>query len=111
MILMATTMHIPLSEYLETSYRPDREYVDGEIRERNVGKWEHARIQAALTGWFWPHQADWNIMVATELRTQVSFNRVRIPDLVLVATGSRVPEVLVEPLLLVVEILSPDDTD
>jgi Uma2 family endonuclease len=36
---MATTMRIPLSEYLETSYRPDREYVDGEIRERNVGKW------------------------------------------------------------------------
>jgi hypothetical protein len=35
---MAATTQIPLSEYLATSYRPDREYVDGEIRERNVGK-------------------------------------------------------------------------
>jgi hypothetical protein len=32
---MATIAHISLSEYLDTSYRPDREYVDGEIRERN----------------------------------------------------------------------------
>jgi Uma2 family endonuclease len=107
---MATTTQIPVSEYLQTSYRPDREYIDGEIRERNVGKWEHARIQAALTGWFWPHQADWKIMVATELRTQVSASRVRIPDVVLVAAGSRVPDVLTCAALLVIEILSPDDT-
>lgn len=43
---MATTAHISLSEYMETSYRPDREYLDGEIRERNVGKFEQARVQA-----------------------------------------------------------------
>jgi len=45
---MATILHIPLCEYLETSYRPDREYVDGEVKERNVGKWEHARVQWLL---------------------------------------------------------------
>ena len=33
---MATTL-IPVEEYLRTSY-PDREYVDGEIRERNIGE-------------------------------------------------------------------------
>jgi hypothetical protein len=53
---MATTTHIPLSEYLETSYRPDREYVNGELRERNVGKFEHARIMAPLAGWFGRHE-------------------------------------------------------
>ncbi len=37
------TMMISPSEYLHTSYRPDREYIDGEQRERQVGKWEHAR--------------------------------------------------------------------
>ena len=26
---MATATHIPLSEYLQTSYRPDREFIDG----------------------------------------------------------------------------------
>jgi len=45
---MATILHIPLQEYLGASFSPDREYVDGEIRERNVGKWEHARVQIAL---------------------------------------------------------------
>lgn len=49
---MATTTHISLSEYLGTAYSPDREYVDGEVRERNVGKWEHARVQALLAGCF-----------------------------------------------------------
>jgi hypothetical protein len=37
---------------MQTSYRPDREYVDGELLERNVGKWEHGRIQSLLALWF-----------------------------------------------------------
>ena len=45
---MATSTSLSLSEYMKTSYRPDREFVDGELRERNVGKWEHARLQALL---------------------------------------------------------------
>ncbi len=49
---MATPTQISITEYLNTSYRPDREYVDGEVRERNVGKWEHARVQALLAAWF-----------------------------------------------------------
>ena len=35
---MAIAVQIPIAEYLRTSYRPDREYVNGEPRERNVGK-------------------------------------------------------------------------
>ena len=45
---MATQVRISLQEYLDTPYRPDREYIDGEVRERNVGKWEHARLQLLL---------------------------------------------------------------
>jgi len=106
---MATTTHIPLSEYLETSYRPDCEYVDGEIRERNVGKFEHARVQALLTIWFGNHERDWGIIIITEQRVQVSRNRVRIPDLVAVKAGPQ-PDVLTDPPLLIIEILSPDDS-
>ena len=29
---------VPLSQYLTTSYRPDCEYLDGELLERNVGE-------------------------------------------------------------------------
>jgi Uma2 family endonuclease len=106
---MATILQIPLTEYLGSSYRPDREYVDGEIRERNVGKYEHARIQALLAAWFHQHEKAWGVQVVTEQRVQVSPARVRIPDVALLTLGSQ-PDVIVEPPLLVIEILSPDDS-
>jgi Uma2 family endonuclease len=106
---MATTTHIPLSEYLRTSYRPDREYVDGEVRERNVGRFEHARIQALLTIWFGNHEREWGSIVITEQRVQVAESRVRIPDIVVTTAGPQ-PDTRVDPPLLVIEILSPDDS-
>jgi len=106
---MATALHIPLEEYLGTTYRPDREYVDGEVRERNVGKYEHARLQALLTVWFHQHEIVWKGQVVTEQRVQVSRTRVRIPDVALLPLGPQ-PDVIIHPPLLIVEILSPDDT-
>jgi Uma2 family endonuclease len=105
----ATNLHIPLHEYLSTSYRPDCEYVDGEIRERNVGKYEHARVQALLARWFGNHEQEWRVQVVTEQRVQVSPTRVRIPGVTLL-TACAQPDVIVEPPLLVVEILSPGDS-
>lgn len=107
--MMATILHIPLNEYLGTSYRPDREYVDGEIRERNVGKWEHARVQWLLAMWFGTHEKEWGITGSTEQRVRVSGSRVRVPDLVVLTAGPQ-PDVLTNPPLLIIEILSPDDT-
>lgn len=106
---MATATHIPLSEYLNTSYRPDREYVDGELRERNLGKYEHARVQALLAIWFGIREAAWGVQVLTEQRLQVAPGRVRVPDLAVVMAGPQ-PDILTDPPLLVIEILSPDDT-
>ncbi len=106
---MATILHIPLHEYLGISYRPDREYVDGEIRERNVGKYEHARVQALLARWFGNHEQEWGVQVVTEQRVQVSPTRVRIPDVTLLTLGAQ-PDVTIDPPLLVIEILSPDDS-
>ena len=106
---MATSTRLSLSEYMKTSYRPDREFVDGELRERKVGKWEHARLQALLASWFQSQEKSWSVKVATEQRVQVSPTRVRIPDVMLVSRGPQ-PEVAVDPPVLVVEILSPDDT-
>ncbi len=106
---MATSVQIPVEEYLHTSYRPDREYVDGEVRERNLGKWEHARIQWLLAAWFGTHETQWSCMGSTEQRVAVSPSRIRIPDLVVLNAGHP-PDILVEPPLLVIEILSPDDT-
>jgi Uma2 family endonuclease len=106
---MATSTRLSLLQYMKTSYRPDREYVDGELVERNVGKWEHARLQALLAAWLLSQEKTWSVMVATGQRVKVSALRVRIPDVMLVSRGPQ-PEIIVEPPVLVVEILSPDDT-
>jgi len=106
---MATALHIPLKDYLSSSFRPDREYVDGEVRERNAGKYEHARVQALLAIWFGQHEKDWGFQVVTEQQVQVSPTRVRIPDVTLLPLGAQ-PDVTTEPPALVIEVLSPDDT-
>lgn len=107
---MSTASHISLTEYLSASYRPDCDYVDGEVRERNVGEAEHSILQAAITAWFWNHRNEWNIEVRPEQRVQVSPTRYRVPDIcVLRGSQPREPVIKVPPLVCI-EILSKDDT-
>lgn len=106
---MTTLAQISIEEYLQTNYRPDCEYIDGKLREMNVGKWEHSRIQGWLAAWFFNHEQEWRTLVATEWRTRVAQTRVRLPDVVLVSRGRQTP-VLEKAPVLVVEILSPGDT-
>jgi len=107
---MATTTLISVDQYLRTSYSPDCDYVDGEVRERNLGEFDHAILQAAIVIWFGNRQREWNILVVPEQRVQVSATRFRIPDVaVLPGDYSREPIVRVPPLACI-EILSKDDT-
>lgn len=98
-----------LTEYLKTSYHPDRDYVDGEVQERNLGEFEHAAIQAFLTSWFFQHRGEWQLQVLPEMRVKVSADRVRIPDVCLIARGQKPERVITRPPLAVIEILSPED--
>jgi Uma2 family endonuclease len=66
-------------------------------------------LQWLLARWFGTHEKQWGITGSTEQRVRVSANRVRVPDLVVLAAGVQ-PDVLTDPPLLVIEILSPDDT-
>ncbi len=107
---MAATTQIALSEYLQTTYRPDQEYIDGELQERNLGKTDHARGLALLAIWFGAHEEEWQVVVTTEQRVKVAGDRVRIPDVTLVRPGALSEDVLSAPPLCVIEILSPEDT-
>jgi len=100
---------IPMEVYDRTSYEPDCDYIDGELEERNVGKTEHARIQALLTALFAGMEEKWNILVVTEQRVRVSPTRVRIPDVTVVRSGALDEDVLTRPPLICIEILSPED--
>ena len=101
---------LPLSEYLETSYRPDCEYLNGQLLERNVGEWDHSRLQAFLTIYLGIREKQWGIVVATEQRVQVKATRFRIPDIT-VLTAPPPPEtrILHTPAFLCIEIRSPSD--
>jgi Uma2 family endonuclease len=99
-----------MEEYLATSYRPDCEYVDGEIEERNVGEKEHSVLQQALIFLFRTNRTDWNIEVFPELRVQIGPMRFRVPDVSIVPSGEKWERVLCKPALLFIEILSPEDT-
>jgi Uma2 family endonuclease len=107
---MATHTAVPLSEYLATSYRPDRDYVDGELLERNLGEREHALLQLILGSTFRNNRQVWNITAMTELRVQVSPTRFRVPDICVLRADAPREQVVTHPPLLVVEILSKDDT-
>jgi len=106
---MAASTYLSITEYLNTDYDPDLEYVDGQLVERNVGKWEHARLQALLTIWFGQHEDEWKIQTATDIRTRVAWSRVRLPDVLLVGLTAQ-PPVVEEAPVLAVEILSDGDT-
>jgi Uma2 family endonuclease len=106
---MAAPAHLSIVEYLHTTYEPDLEYVDGQLVERNVGKWEHARIQAILAAWFLAHEPEWSVQTATEIRTRVAWSKVRLPDVLLVGLNPQ-PDIVEEPPVLAVEILSDGDT-
>jgi Uma2 family endonuclease len=106
---MATTL-ISVAEYLATSYRPDREYIDGRIEERHLGEYDHANLQGALIFWFRQRQHEWNIRVLPEQRVQVSPTHFRVPDVTIIDRTESVEQILAKPPLAVIEVLSPEDT-
>ena len=42
---MSTATPISVEEYLATSYRPDCDFVDGQLIERNLGTKDHSKLQ------------------------------------------------------------------
>jgi Uma2 family endonuclease len=100
---------VSMEEYLGTTYRPDCEYVDGELLERNVGEWDHSRLQTLLAGYIFEREQEWGVVVVTALRVQVKAGRIRVPDITVVAAPASGTPILLDPPLLCIEILSRDD--
>ncbi len=105
---MATETLISVEEYLSTSYDPDCDYVDGRIEERNLGEYDHSRLQTKLAVYFGARERQWNITIVVEQRVQVSPTRFRIPD-VCVLLGKTKEQIFRTPPFLCLEVLSPED--
>ena len=41
---MVTATLISLDQYLSTTYRPDCDYIDGELQQRTQGKFDHSDL-------------------------------------------------------------------
>ena len=106
---MATAVHIPVSEYLQSIYHPDCDYVDGEVEERNLGEEWHSAVQTAVAAIFYSNRKAWSLRAYTELRVQVSPTRFRIPDVCAVSADRPLTGILREPPVVCIEVLSPED--
>ena len=84
LLFMATSSLVSVSEYLSTSYRPDCDYVDGVVLERNWGEYDHSRLQGEILGCFYARRSPWGLCVLPEQRVQISPTRFRVPDVCVV---------------------------
>jgi Uma2 family endonuclease len=110
---MATSTNatlVPLAEYLDTVYRPDCDWLDGELKERNMGETPHASVQGFLSYIFRVHGDAWGVWAFPEQRVQTSASNYRVADVCVVLQGEDVQPILVRPPLLCVEILSRGDS-
>lgn len=100
---------IPVEEYLSTVYRPDCDYVDGVVLERNMGETPHSRLQKYFLKYFDAHEDEWNIEALPEERVQIDASRFRIPDVMVAAPSDIGDRIVRTPPLLCIEILSSGD--
>jgi Uma2 family endonuclease len=101
---------VSLAEYLKTSYRPDCDFIDGEVHERNPGEFDHSSAQADIIVWLRSHYSSLAKRVLPEQRVQVKATRFRIPDVCILAEGAPRETITRTPPTLCVEILSKDDS-
>lgn len=107
---MATSAIVPVSEYLRTSYSPDCDYVDGEVQERNLGERDHADLQSRFVFLLCQPEYAAHVTARSELRVQVNPNRFRVPDVCVLRKNAPREQIVEQPPLLCIEVLSPEDT-
>ena len=106
---MATETLISVEEYLGTSYRPDREFIDGYVLERNLGERDHSELQGEIYLYLAQRRRQLGIHVFPEQRVQVKPTRFRVPDICVVTGPKPQEQIFTAPPFLCIEILSKDD--
>lgn len=100
---------VSVDEYLRTVYKPDCDYVDGVVLERNVGEKSHAELQFTILLYLREHRREWGIYAIHETRVQISPTRFRVPDVCVFAGPEPQEQIFTQPPFLCIEILSPED--
>src|SRR6266568_2641991 len=106
MAVLPSSPLLSVEEYLNTSYDPDVEFVDGVLVERNVGDWLHSLVQSNVL--FALRRKYPQLKVVAELRSSVTGTRYRLPDVCVLLSAPNT-RYLSEAAFLVVEVLSESD--
>ena len=99
-----------VDQYLSTMFHPDCDFVDGRIEERNVGEYEHSRVQKMILRLFLNREEKWGVEVLPECRMQVTPSRFRVPDVMVLRREQKVNRIVREAPLICIEVMSPEDT-
>jgi Uma2 family endonuclease len=102
---MAVQTKVPVEEYLSTAYKPDVDYVHGELVERNAGEKAHSELMLRLVLYL---RNVLRVYAIFETRLQISHANYRVPD-VCAYLEEPSEQVFTSPPFLCVEVLSPED--
>ena len=105
---MSVSYMVTVKEYLSTGYRPDCDYVDSAVLERNLGEYDHGRLQGAIFAHYWSRRKEWGLQPVPGQRVQVAPTRFRVTDVCVVA-GEPDGQIFRKPPFTCVEVLSKDD--
>jgi Uma2 family endonuclease len=107
----STAAVVSLDEYLNTTYEPDKEFVDGVLVERNMGTPPHGRLQVIVGSYFRQYRKSHRIVVFADARLQVRpQGDYRLPDVMVLEAPYRSGKAATDVPAVIVEIKSPDDT-
>lgn len=107
----AVNRMVSVDEYLNSSYRPDCELIDGRLEEKPMPTRLHSYVQVLIGQWFQNHKRDWGTLAMSEARTRVREDRFRLPDVSVVLIGVKMIDApMEEPPLIAIEIMSREDT-
>ncbi len=99
---------ISVEEYLKTRYRPDREYIDGQVKEKGMPTKLHGFVQIMIGRWFGNHMEEWGVAPESEVRTRVESARFRLPDVNIVPLTDSGTGTQDTPPIIAIEIRSDD---
>src|SRR5260370_32055390 len=106
---MPASTLVSVEEYLNTSYEPDCDYVDGRVVERNLGELDHSDLQTEIAVYFRLRRKQWSAHAFVEQRVQVSPTRFRIPDVCVMLGSKPTEQIFRTPPFLAIEVLSKKD--
>jgi Uma2 family endonuclease len=108
--MSTTSALVSLEEYLNTSYEPDMEFVEGALVEPNVGTLRHSRLQRIVTSYLQRFHQSHRLEACPAVRLRVGPQRHRIPDVLALEEPYQEGNVVTDVPVITVEIKSPQDT-